>query len=113
MTMKQMPLLETMKEIGVDILYGLDPVQGGTDLPLAKKLVGDRVCLWGGMNSAITLNHGTPEEIRRSAKLAIQTLAPGGGFIFSSIDQVFEDTPWRNIEIMIDTWKSMSNYPVH
>jgi hypothetical protein len=45
--------------------------------------------------------------------LAIQTLAPGGGFILSSIDQMFEDTPWRNIEIMIDAWKSMSDYPVH
>jgi uroporphyrinogen-III decarboxylase len=113
MSMKQMPLLETMKEMGVDILYGLDPVQGGTDLALTKKLVGDRICLWGGMNSAITLNNGSPEEIRRSVKSAIQTLAVGGGFIFSSIDQVFEDTPWRNIEIMMDAWKSMSDYPAH
>jgi hypothetical protein len=113
MSMKQIPLLEMMKDMGVDVLYGLDPVQGGTDLTLAKKLAGDRICLWGGMNSAITLNHGSPEEIRQSVKFAVETLAPGGGFIFSSVDQIYEDTPWKNIEIMMDAWKSLSDYSIH
>jgi len=111
MSMKQMPLLEMMKDMGVDVLYGLDPVQGGTDLALAKKLVGDRICLWGGVNSAVTLTSGNADEIRRATENAIRTLAPGGGFILSAIDQVFEDTPWSNIQVMIDTWKSMSSYP--
>jgi len=111
MSMKQMPLLETMKEIGVDVLYGLDPVQGGTDLALAKKIVGDSICLWGGVNSAVTLNSGTPEEISQAVIGAIHTLAPGGGFILSAIDQVFEDTPWGNVQTMLDTWRSIGHYP--
>jgi hypothetical protein len=110
MSMKQMPLIETMKDMGVDIFYGLDPVCG-TDLALAKKLVGDKICLWGGVNSAVTLTSGSADEIRRATEYAIRTLAPGGGFILSAIDQVFEDTPWSNIQVMIDTWKSMSSYP--
>ncbi|MBO3803072.1 MAG: hypothetical protein JTT11_04240 [Candidatus Brockarchaeota archaeon] len=112
MSMKQMPLLKTMKEMGVDVLYGLDPVQGGTDLAAAKKEVGDRICLWGGVNSAVTLNSGTPEEVRKAVVDAVRTLAPGGGFILSSIDQVFEDTPWGNVQAMIDAWRSCGEYPV-
>ncbi|MGQ9513712.1 MAG: uroporphyrinogen decarboxylase family protein [Thermoproteota archaeon] len=112
MSMKQMPLLSTMKEMGVDILYGIDPVQGGTDLVLTKKMVGDNICLWGGVNSAVTLNSGTPKEIRKATIDCIKILAPGGGFILSSIDQIFEDTPWKNVQIMIDAWREMGNYYV-
>jgi hypothetical protein len=110
MSMKQMPLLGIMKEIDVDILYGLDPVQGGTDLALAKKSVGDSICLCGGVNSAVTLNSGTPEEIRKAVTDCVKILAPGGGFILSSIDQIFEDTPWKNIQILIDTWSAKGSY---
>jgi hypothetical protein len=110
MSMGQMPLLDIMKGMGVDVLYGLDPVQGGTDLALAKRKVGDRICLWGGLNSAVTLNSGTPEEIRRAVTDAIDILSPGGGFILAPIDQVFEDTPWSNIQIMIDGWRRSSGY---
>lgn len=110
MSMKQMPLLGILKEMGVDILYGLDPVQGGTDLALTKKLVGDSICLWGGVNSAVTLNSGTSEEIRQAVTDSVKILAPGGGFILSSIDQIFEDTPWENIKNMIDTWGAIGDY---
>jgi len=110
MSMKQMPLLGMLKEMGVDVIYGLDPIQGGTDLALVKKLVGDSICLWGGVNSAVTLNSGTPGEIRQAVTDSVRILAPGGGFILSSIDQIFEDTPWENIKIMIDTWRANCNY---
>jgi len=110
MSMKQMPLLGILKDMGVDIIYGLDPVQGGTDLALAKKSVGDSICLWGGVNSAVTLNSGTTGEIRKAVMDCVETLAPGGGFILSSIDQIFEDTPWKNIQTMLDTWRAIGSY---
>lgn len=111
MTMKQMPLLEMMNEMGVDVLYGLDPVQGGTDLELTKKAIGDSICLWGGVNSAVTLNSGTSEVIRLAVAEAVRTLAPGGGFILSAIDEACKDTPWKNIRTFIDAWMAMSDYP--
>jgi len=110
MSMKQMPLLGMLKEMGVDIIYGLDPVQGGTDLALAKKSVGESICLWGGINSAVTLNSGTPGEIRQAVTDCVEILAPDGGFILSSIDQIFEDTPWENIQTMLDAWRAIGDY---
>jgi len=110
MSMKQMPLLGILEDMGVDVIYGLDPVQGGTDLAVAKKSVGDSICLWGGVNSAVTLNSGTAGEIRKAVTDCVETLAPGGGFILSSIDQIFEDTPWKNIQTMLDTWREIGRY---
>jgi hypothetical protein len=108
MTAKQTPLLEMMKEMGVDMLYGPDPVQGASDLALTKRIAGDNICLWGGVNSAITLGSGSTEEIRHAVEQAISTLSPRGGFILSAIDQLFEYTPWRSIQTMIDAWKPMT-----
>lgn len=54
-TMGLMPLLDVLKDIGIDILWGVDPVQGGANLELIKKRIGDRICVWGGVNSAVTL----------------------------------------------------------
>ncbi len=107
-----MPLLETFKEMGVDILYGVDPVQGGADLLRIKREVGDRICLWGGVNSAITLGRGNKEEIEEAVTKAIGTLAPGGGFILSAIDQLFDYTPSENVIAMVEAWRRRGAYPI-
>lgn len=113
MSMGIMPLLDFFKEANIDVLYGVDPVQGGADLPRVKKEIGNRICIWGGVNSAITLKLWSKEEIRKAVTDAIKILAPGGGFILSAIDQIFPDTPWENIEVMIETWKHLANYPIN
>ncbi len=107
MTTGIMPLIEFIKGMGVDILFGVDPVQGGADLKHAKESVGDHVCLWGGVNSALTLGSGTRQDVEKAVAEAIRTLAPGGGFILSAIDQLFEDTRWDNVLTMIDAWRRL------
>jgi len=111
MTTGIIPLLGTLKEMGVDILYGVDPIQGGADLKHVKHEVGDRICLWGGVNSAITLGQGNNQTIERAVSEAVRTLAPDGGFILSAIDQLFDDTPWANILNMIRAWRKVRSYP--
>lgn len=112
MSMSMMPLLGFFKEAGVDVLYGVDPVQGAADLERIKNEVGDGICIWGGVNSAVTLKLWSRDRIREAVNDAMRVLAPGGGFILSAIDQIFEDTPWRSIEAMIDAWKRLADYPV-
>ena len=108
MTSGVMPLLGPLAEVGIDILYGIDPVQGGADLRQIKQRIGDRVCLWGGMNSAVTLGSGDRQDVETAVKDAIESLAPGGGFILAPIDQLFEDTRWENVLTMIETWHKLS-----
>jgi len=100
-----MPLLASFQDMGVDILFGVDPVQGGADLDLVKKKIGSSICLWGGVNSAVTLRYGNRHEIEKAVSKAIQTLNTKGGFILSAVDQIFEDTPWENVELMIRAWQ--------
>ncbi|MBO3842666.1 MAG: hypothetical protein FGF48_09685 [Candidatus Brockarchaeota archaeon] len=107
-----MPLLGFFKEAGVDVLYGVDPVQGGAKLQEVKKQIGDRICIWGGLNSSVTLTQWSRGEIEKAVAEAIGILAPGGGFILSAIDQIFPDTPWESIEAVLEAWRRLADYPV-
>ncbi len=100
------PLLDDYLEAGIDILIGIDPVQGThTNMPLMKEKLGSRVCLWGGVSGAVTVETGEEAQIRNAVADAIQTLGPRG-FILSPVDNITIDSPktWRNIDIFIDEW---------
>jgi len=107
-----MPYLDLFKEMDIDILYGVDPVQGGADLKRVKQAIGDRVCIWGGVNSAVTLT-GSKHGVEKAVQEAVEILAPGGGFILGAIDQLFGDTVWDNFMTMIQTWRRLTSSNSH
>jgi len=101
------PMLDFYPQAGFDVLIGVDPVQGThTDMPLMKKKLGDKICLWGGVSAAVTVELGDELEIREAVRHAIETLGPDG-LILSPIDNFTVDQPrtWQNIEIFIDAWQ--------
>ena len=113
LTSGQTPLLDMLLESGIDVLIGLDPVQGkGTDFATTKRTVGDRVCLWGGVNGFVTMETGTPDDVRAEVGSALETLAPGGGFVLSPVDNVTANTDqaWANIRALIDEWQQGREY---
>ena len=108
MTKGIMPLLDDFVDIGIDVLWGADPVQGEADLPeLAAKLNG-KICIWGGMNAILTLGEGRPEDATKAVDEAMQALAPGGGFVLFPVDQIVAGTPWENIEAMLARWRELA-----
>ena len=101
------PMLDDYVDAGFDVLIGLDPIQGThTDMPLMKRKLGQQICLWGGVSAAVTVERGTPDEIRAAVDSAIETLGPTG-LILSPIDNLTVDAPqtWQNIDGFIDAWK--------
>jgi hypothetical protein len=60
----------------------------------------------------LTLGHGTPEDVRRATAEAIRTLGPGGGFVLYPVDQLVKETPWENVQALIDCWQTMGTYPI-
>ena len=105
------PLLDDYQEAGIDVLIGIDPVQGThTDLAAVKKKAAGRICLWGGVSGAITVEMGAEEEIRAAVRQAIATLGPEG-FVLSPVDNITVDAPqtWQNLEVFIDEWKRRRN----
>ena len=102
-----LPLLDCYLEAEVDVLIGIDPVQGThTNMQIIKERVGHRICLWGGVSGSITVEMGTEDEVREAVREAMRVLGPTG-FILSPVDNVREVTPvtWRNVDTFIDEWR--------
>lgn len=99
------PLLADIIEAGVDCVMGIDPVQDSVDLGAVKKSAAGRLCLMGGINSAIMLSSWSSGQIDAAVAAAIKTLAPGEGFILFPVDAVFSDVSWDRVETMIDSWR--------
>ena len=113
MTSGQMPLLDMLVDSGIDVLVGLDPVQGqGVDFEVMKQKTKGRVSLWGGVNGFLTVEQGTPDDVRVEVRHALRTLGTGGGFILSPVDNVTANTDraWTNIHALIDEWQKGRRY---
>lgn len=65
-----------------------------------KEKYGRRVCLMGNVDTT-KLQMGTKEEIEHSAKYALKSGMPGGGYIFSSCNSIFEGIPLDNYLAML------------
>ena len=93
------PILEMMADTGVHVIEPLDPL-GGVSVADAKRRVGHRVALMGGVNT-VTLSQGTPEEVRAEA---IQKCREGGpfGYILAAGDMIPPDTSMANLRAMVD-----------
>jgi uroporphyrinogen decarboxylase len=105
MTRSWKPYCKDFIEMGIDCLSGVDPVQDRLNLAEVKRLIGEQVCLMGGVNSAIMLSHWDATEIRNAVLSAIRTLSPGGGFILYPVDAVFNNQPWDKVSSLIEAWR--------
>jgi len=107
-TSNTMPLLDLFVESGVDALIGVDPMTWDLEDTTAK--LDGKICLWGGVNGHLTVEHGTPDEVRAATRYALDVLAPGGGFILSPVDNIREDTPGarENARVLIDEWQRLT-----
>jgi uroporphyrinogen decarboxylase len=93
------PILEMMADTGAHVVEPLDPL-GGVSVADAKRRIGERVALMGGVNT-LTLAYGTPEEVRAES---IQKCREGGphGYILAAGDMVPPETTLENLQAMVD-----------
>ena len=112
MSMGVMPLLDELAQVGYDMHYLLDPLPNSTriDLAAVKTAWQGKTAVFGGLNSPVTLECGTPEDIRREVRDAVQLLGQGGGLALSPAEGIFASTPWASIEAVIEAWKEVREY---
>ena len=102
------PLLEMLADTGAHVVEPLDPL-GGVSVADAKRRIGQRVALMGGVNT-LTLANGTADEVRAEA---IQKCREGGphGYILAAGDMAPPLTPRVNLQALVDVarysqWRS-------
>jgi hypothetical protein len=71
------------------------------DMKRAKEVLGDVACISGNMRMT-TLEFGTVQETIDEAKELIETMAPGGGYIFD-FDGCIDNAKRENLEAMFET----------
>jgi uroporphyrinogen decarboxylase len=95
-------ILPDLIEIGLDVLFPVQPNARGMDHRELKAEFGDRLAFWGGIDVQYVLPFGTAEDVRRHVRERIETLGAGGGYILSSSHNLLKGFPLENILAMYD-----------
>jgi len=104
-------LLPELIDMGVDALNPVQFTAAGMDLKLLKKEFGSQLCFWGaGIDTQDTLPHGTPDSIRDEVRRNLDILAPGGGFVFTTVHNIQADVPPENFWALWDAFMEFSGY---
>ena len=97
-------LLPDLIEAGYDVLNPVQFTARDMDAARLKREFGKDVTFWGGgCDTRRILNRGTPGEVRDHVRRQIETLAPGGGFVFNTVHNIMPDCPPENVEMMFRT----------
>lgn len=104
-------ILPDLIEAGVEILNPVQYSAADMDLKVLKKEWGRDLVFWGGgIDTQEVLNKGNTRQVRDEVKRNIETLAPGGGFVFSTIHNIQADVPPENFWVMWETLMEFGQY---
>ncbi len=86
------------------------PPMGDCHLDEVKRAFGAKIGLMGNLHTTQVMLMGSPAEVERAAKQAIDDAAAGGGFILSTGDQCGRDTPDENIFKLVEVARTYGQY---
>ena len=104
------PLIPLMVDRGLDILQSLQPEALGMDPANLKQRFGQQLCFQGGISIQHTLPRGNTADVDRQVKLAVQALAPGGGYILGTAHNLQADIPIANAQALFQAYKRYAVY---
>ncbi|HEX2950598.1 MAG TPA: uroporphyrinogen decarboxylase family protein [Armatimonadota bacterium] len=105
---KTRPIWPLMVDAGADCIS----IDNDADLEEAKVTVGDRVRLMGNVRPSEVMLEGTPADVRRAVANCVRKAHDNPrGYIVASGCSLPTETPFVNIDAMIDTVREIG-YPV-
>lgn len=94
-------LLPGLIEAGYDVINPVQITARNMEPERLKRDFGRDITFWGGgCDTRAILNRGAPAEVRDHVRRNVETLAPGGGFVFNTVHNILPDVPPQNIEAM-------------
>jgi len=103
-------LLPELIDIGVDVVHPLEPLPA-MNIPEIKAEFGQKISFLGGIDISHALP-GSLEDVENEAKLRIQQLAPGGGYILAPANHIQADVPAENVVRLFETARKYGQYPI-
>jgi uroporphyrinogen decarboxylase len=97
------PIIPDLIEMGVDILNPVHVTATGMEPVQLKKDFGKDLVFWGGgVDTQHILPSGSPRQVKDNVRQNVEALAPGGGFVFSTIHNIQAEVPPQNITAMLE-----------
>ncbi len=105
------PLIPDYIELGTQILNPVHIRAAGMEPSRLKRDFGDSLVFWGGgVDTQGVLPNGSPQEVKDDIRRNIETLAPGGGFVFNTVHNIQSDVPAENLLAMFE---ALAEYGVY
>ena len=102
-------LMPDLIEAGIEIFNPVQTNARQMEPEFLKKEFGQdcRLC-GGGVETVVTLNNGTPEQVREQVLERLEIMSAGGGFVFNTVHNILPDVPPQNILAMFDAVKEFN-----
>ena len=91
-------LLADLVEVGVNVVNPVAP--DCMDAVAIRRRFGGRLALWGTVGTALTWDHGTPDQLREEVRIRSETLGPSGLLLSPAYDLDF--TPYENVTAFVE-----------
>jgi len=101
-------LMDMFIEAGYDAYQSIQET-AGVDLKWLKEKYGDKLILWGGVNVE-SLVSGTPEDVKRDVRRAMEILKSNGSYIFGTSHTIAVGTKYENFMVMVDEFLKLCDY---
>lgn len=106
-----LPILWDLKESGIDILNPLQKSAAGIDYATIKKEYGKDLAFWGaGIDTQRVFDQGTPEQVRDDTRRNIEIMAPGGGYVCTTI---YNTQATVSPENYMAFWETLQEYGIY
>jgi uroporphyrinogen decarboxylase len=96
-------LLPSLIEGGLDAINPVQISGRGMEAEGLKRDFGRDLTFWGGgCDTQVVLPGATPDQVRAHVRRQVDTLAPGGGFVFQQVHNILANVPVENVISMFD-----------
>jgi uroporphyrinogen decarboxylase len=97
-------------DIGVDVLNPMQSNARDMEAPKVKAKAGNKLALWGGIDTHQVMPKGTPEDVRQEVKTKISIYGKDGGYMLSPDHNILVDVPPQNLMAMFAAAREYGKY---
>ena len=104
-------IIPDLIEIGIDVINPVQPLVAEMDTWRLKKEFGKDICFQGGIDIQRAMR-GTAADVEKEVRERIRSLAPGGGYVLSTANNIASDIPVENVTLLYELADKLGVYPI-